>query len=369
MVFVCKKCGKVYYYDVRKCIFCRSDLAEEKGKKLKVSAITEVLVPSIDHKQVPYYDILVEDERGNFSIIKSGKKHSVGETIEESAKEKGGAALKGIKVGVVGTGVTGVGIAEVCLMHSLKVVLVSRTEERIRKTSGEIEKSLSKFMGAAEKEKIMGNYTPSTSLADLKDADLVIESVVEDMGTKEEYFRKIDGICKKAVIATNTSSLSVDELGKSIKDQSRFIGLHFFNPVPRMALVEIVKGSKTSDKAIKFAVDFAEAIGKTAVITKDSPCFIVNRIMAPCLNEAAMLYEKGVASKEDIDKAVKLGLNHPMGPLALMDLIGLDVVLEIMNNLHSQTKDNKYLPAKIIVEMVKKGKLGRKTGEGFFSYK
>lgn len=369
MAYTCKKCGKVYYYDVKRCIFCKSDIVKDEGKKLNVDAITEVFVPSVEHKQVPYYDILVQDEKGNFSIIKTSRKYNIGESFESKENEKGSSSLKGIKIGVIGTGITGLGIAEVCLMHGFEVMLVSRTEERLKKIGPEIGRFLMKFMGEAEKDMLMKNYRASANLDELKDYGLIIESVVEDKKTKDSYFKKLDGICKKnAIIATNTSSLSVDELGKNLKDPSRFLGMHFFNPVPRMALLEIVKGSKTSEKTMVFAADFAEAIGKTAVMTKDSPCFIVNRVMAPYLNEAAMLYEKGVASKEDIDRAVKLGLNHPMGPLALMDLIGLDVVLEIMNNLHEATKDGRYMPAEIIKKMVKEGNLGRKSGEGFYKY-
>lgn len=369
MAYTCKKCKKVYYYDVKRCIFCKSDVVKDEVKRLDVDAITEVFVPSIEHKQVPYYDVLVQDEKGNFSIIKTSRKYNIGESFELKEKEKGNGSLKGMKIGVIGTGVTGMGIAEVCLMHGFDVMLVSRTEERLKKANAEIERFLMKFSSKEEKEKIIKNYRPSTKLDGLKDADLVIESVVEDRKTKDGYFRKLDGICgKDAIIATNTSSLSVDELGRNLKDPSRFLGMHFFNPVPRMALLEIVKGGKTSERTIKFAMEFAEAIGKTAVMTKDSPCFIVNRVMAPYLNEAAILYENGVASKDDIDKAVKLGLNHPMGPLALMDLIGLDVVMEIMNNLYEATKDRRYMPAEIIKKMVKEGKLGRKSGEGFYRY-
>ncbi|PIN86290.1 3-hydroxybutyryl-CoA dehydrogenase [Candidatus Woesearchaeota archaeon CG10_big_fil_rev_8_21_14_0_10_44_13] len=369
MVFVCKKCGKVYYYDVKRCIFCRSEVSEKKDSKLKVKAFTEVLVPSSDHKQVPYFDVLVEDDQGNLGIIKSGVRYDVGHTLEPAGKGKDKGSLHGLKMGIVGTGVTGLGIAEVALMHGMEVRLISRTEDRLKKAGEEISRFMAKFMAEKDKNEAMGRYRPSARIEDLGDVDLVIESVVEDKKTKDEYFRKLDKICKKnAVIATNTSSLSVDELGENLKDPSRFLGIHFFNPVPRMALVEVVKGKNTSEKTLNFAVEFAETLGKSPVITKDSPCFIVNRIMVPYLNEAAHIYGEGVASKEDIDKAVKLGLNHPMGPLALMDLIGLDVVLEIMNNIRNKTNDRKYLPAGIMVKMVKEGKLGRKSGQGFFKY-
>lgn len=366
MVYKCKKCGKVYYYDVKKCIFCRSDLYEERGRKLKVMLSTEVFVPSPDHTQVPYFDVLVQDEHGNFEIRKSNRKYSEGEAFEdgEAKKEK-----KRLKMGVIGTGVTGMGIAEVCLLNGFEVTLVSRTEEKISRASTEIEKYLAKFLDGGEKKKALLNYRPSTSLNDLKDADIIIESVIEDKKTKDDYFRRLDAVCRKdAIIATNTSSLSIDDLSKNLKDPSRFLGIHFFNPVPKMALVEIVKGKNTSEKAVKLAVDFAEALGKVPVATKDSPCFIVNRILMPYLNEAALLYGEGAATKEDIDKAAKLGLNHPMGPLALIDLIGLDVFAEIMNNLYSKTKNSRYKVAPAVEELVKKGKLGRKTGEGFFRY-
>lgn len=366
MVYKCKKCGKVYYYDVKKCIFCRSELVEQRGKKFKVIASTEVFVPSPEHRQVPYFDVLAEDEYGNLEIKKSNQKYKEGEIfeIDEAKKEK-----KRLKIGVIGTGVTGVGIAEVCLLNGFVVTLVSRTEEKLGRASSEIERFLAKFLDGEEKKKVLLNYKPSTSLNDLKDVDIIIESVIEDKKTKDEYLKKLDLICRKdAIIATNTSSLSIDDLSKNLKDPSRFLGIHFFNPVPKMALVEIVKGKSTSEKTVKSAVDFAEALGKVPVTTKDSPCFIVNRILMPYLNEAALLYGEGVATKEDIDKAAKLGLNHSMGPLSLLDLIGIDVFVEIMNNLYNKMKNSRYKVAPAVEELVKKGRLGRKSGEGFFRY-
>lgn len=366
MVYVCSKCNRIYYYDIKKCIFCKSEVAERRRRGFKVKALTEVFVPSSDHKQVPYFDVLVEDGHGNLGIKKSGKRYVLGESF--GADEKKDA--RKIRLGVVGTGIMGQGIAENALMKGFEVVLLSRTEESIKKVSGGIEKFLTKFMGEEEKKRVLRRYRPSTDLNDLRDVDLVIESVIEDKKVKDDYFKRIDGVCgDEAVIATNTSSLSVDALSKNLRDPSRMLGIHFFNPVTKMALVEIVKTKNTSERAVKIALDFVRGLGKVPVMTKDTPGFIVNRILMPYLNEAAMLYQQGVASKEDIDKAARLGLNHPMGPLSLIDLIGLDVFLGIMNNLRKETADNKYLPADVIKKMVEDGKLGRKTGEGFFKYK
>jgi 3-hydroxybutyryl-CoA dehydrogenase len=224
-------------------------------------------------------------------------------------------------------------------------------------------------MSEADANRAMENLTSSADFSSLKDSPLIIESITEDLKIKREYFQKLEAACgKHAAFASNTSSLLIGDLAANLKDPSRMIGIHFFNPATKMALVEIVKTEESSDAALKAALDFAKAIGKTPVIVKDSPCFVVNRIMAVYLNEAAILYQEKIASREDIDNSIRLGLNHPMGPLALMDFIGLDIFAEIMKNLYEKTSDKKYLPAKIISDLVARGKLGRKSGEGFYKY-
>jgi 3-hydroxybutyryl-CoA dehydrogenase len=209
----------------------------------------------------------------------------------------------------------------------------------------------------------------TTDLGDLSDVDLVIESVVEDDEVKRELFRKLDGVChEKTIFASNTSSLSIDGLASATKRPEKVGGMHFFNPVPKMHLVEVVRGRKTSDETVSFIRKVAEQMNKTVVVTTDSPCFIVNRILMPYLNEAAYVLEEGIASREDIDTAARLGLNHPMGPLALLDLIGLDVFIKIMNNLFRRTGNPKFKPPKLVEKMVADGRLGRKTGVGFYTY-
>jgi len=192
---------------------------------------------------------------------------------------------------------------------------------------------------------------------------------VEDLKVKKEAFHKLDRICgPKTVFASNTSSLSITELASGISHPERFIGIHFFNPATRMQLVEIVKGEKSSGDTVKSAEEFVKNLGKSAVIVKDSPCFIANRILMPYLNEALYAYSEGVAGKEEIDTTAKLALNHPLGPLQLLDLIGLDVFVEIMKNLYKATKDPKYKPCPLAVKMVGEGRLGRKSAEGFYKY-
>ncbi len=224
-------------------------------------------------------------------------------------------------------------------------------------------------MSIDEKDGIIKNLKITTNLDDLINADIVIESVTEDINIKKQLFKELDEILlDKTIIATNTSSLSIDELASVTSRPDRFIGMHFFNPVPKMYLVEVVRGEKTSDTTINKINELAKQINKTPIVTKNSPCFIVNRILMAYLNEAIWELHEGVASAEDIDTAAKLGLNHPMGPLALADLIGLDIVLAIMKSLYQRTNNEKYLPCPLIEKMVENEKLGRKTKGGFYEY-
>jgi 3-hydroxybutyryl-CoA dehydrogenase len=263
----------------------------------------------------------------------------------------------------------GVGIAQVAASAGFSVILKSRSRDAAQRAKKKIEKNLLKSSQPDDLKKIMGRIRPTADLHDLKDADIVIESVVEDADAKKKLFSALSGVCgKKTVFATNTSSLSVDELASAVSIPSRVVGLHFFNPAQKMRLVEVVRGAKTSDAVLDYALGFAKALNKVPVVTKDTPCFVVNRMLMPYLNEAVYALDEGVASAEDIDTAAKLGLNHPIGPLALIDLIGLDVFLAIMNNLYKRTKDPKYKPCKLVEKMVREGRLGRKAGGGFFKY-
>ncbi|KJS19562.1 MAG: 3-hydroxybutyryl-CoA dehydrogenase [Clostridiaceae bacterium BRH_c20a] len=277
-----------------------------------------------------------------------------------------------MKVIVCGAGTMGSGIAQVIAQKGNKVVIVDKTEDLVSKGIIGINKTLEKIvakgkLGLSEKELIMGNITVSTSL-NIKDASLVIEAIFENMEAKKEIFKELDSSCPAdTIFASNTSSLSISEMAAVTKRPDRFIGIHFFNPAPVMELVEVIKGANTSEETINKTRSFIKSIGKTPVEVQESPGFVVNRMLVPMINEAIFILMEGVASAEDIDAAMKMGANHPIGPLALADLIGLDVCLFVMETLYNEFGDDKYRPCPLLRKMVRAGHLGRKTGKGFFS--
>ena len=280
-----------------------------------------------------------------------------------------------MKICVVGTGTMGNGIAQTFAQAGHDVLLKGRSEASLEKAHKTIEKSLSKLvekgkMEAAEKEAIKARIKDTMDYGDCKDVDLVIEGVAEDMPTKLEIFKTLDAICKpEAILATNTSSLSITEIGAATSRPDKVIGMHFFNPVPTMKLVEVITGQLTSQETHDKVMAIATEIGKTPVSANEAPGFVVNRILIPMINEGISIYADGVASKEEIDEAMKLGANHPMGPLALGDLIGLDVCLAIMEVLFHEFEDSKYRPHPLLRKMVRANQLGRKTGIGFYDYR
>ena len=277
-------------------------------------------------------------------------------------------------IGIIGAGTMGAGIAQVCALAGLSAVIMDVDEERVARgrsgIGGALEQLVKKAkLSAADRDTALGRLRGTTEYGALRDCDFVIEAATENEAVKLKILRQADALAKDgAIVATNTSSISITKLGAALKRPARVVGLHFFNPVPLMALVEVVRGRQTDDTTVEAAAALAKHIGKTPVVVKDSPGFVVNRLLCPMLNEAVLAYGEGIASAKDIDEAMKLGCNHPIGPLALADLIGLDVLLAVMEVFHREFKDPKYRPAPLLKEMVADGKLGRKTRRGFHTY-
>ncbi len=279
-----------------------------------------------------------------------------------------------MKVYVIGTGTMGAGVVQAFAQANMPVVMKSRTQASLDKAVAKISKSLAKLVekGKVTQEymdSVMANISTTTDYATFADSDLVIEAASEDMNLKKEVFAELAKICKpETIFATNTSSLSITEIAACTDRPAQFIGMHFFNPAPVMKLVEVIKGQMTSEETSNKIFELATAMGKTPVMVEEAPGFVVNRILIPMINEAVGIYAEGIASVEDIDSAMKLGANHPMGPLALGDLIGLDVCLAIMEVLYNEFADSKYRPHPLLKKMVRAGQLGRKSGQGFYKY-
>ena len=279
-----------------------------------------------------------------------------------------------MKISVIGSGTMGNGIVQTFATKGHKVVIKGHRQESLDKAIASLDKGLSKLVEkgkitSEDKDITMSNISTTLSYEDIKDADLVIEAIVEDIKVKETVFKELDEICEaKTILATNTSSLSITEIASFTKRPEKVIGMHFFNPVPVMKLTEIITGQKTSVETFDTVFKIASDIGKVPVKVEESPGFVVNRILVPMINEAVGILSENVASKEDIDESMKLGANHPIGPLALADLIGLDVCLAIMEVLYNEFSDSKYRPHPLLKKMVRANNLGRKTGKGFYEY-
>lgn len=274
-------------------------------------------------------------------------------------------------VGVIGAGTMGQGIANAFATAGYNVTVcdikIEWAQNGINKIGAKLDKLVSREKITAEKaEGIKANLTAG-EYKDLADCDLIVEAVLEKMEIKKDLFKTLDEICKKdCIFGTNTSSLSVTEIANGIKHN--VIGMHFFNPADRMKLVEVISGENTPVETKEAIIEYSKSLGKTPVEVAEGPGFVVNRILIPMINEACFIYQEGLASVEDVDTAMKLGANHPMGPLALGDLIGLDIVLDVMEVLYTETGDPKYRPCTLLKKMVRAGKLGQKTKQGFYSY-
>jgi len=277
-------------------------------------------------------------------------------------------------VGIIGAGTMGNGIAQVCALNGLDVVMVDISEAAVQKGLATVAGSLDRLikkdkLSAADKDAALARIKGSTSHDDLKSAQLVIEAATENLELKIKILRQLDGMLPaETLVATNTSSISITQLAAVTARADRFIGMHFFNPVPMMALVEIIRGLQTSDATHAAVHAMALKLGKSPITVKNAPGFVVNRILVPMINEAFFVLSEGQASAEDIDAGMKLGCNHPIGPLALADMIGLDVCLAVMNVYFAEFSDSKYRPCPLLKEMVAAGYLGRKTGRGVYTY-
>ena len=277
-------------------------------------------------------------------------------------------------VGIIGAGQMGNGIAQACAVNRLGVIMLDINDAAvgrgIKNVSGSLDRLIKKEkMTEAQKTSALACIKGTTSMQDLSEADFIIEAATENLDLKRKILQDVDTVAKEGVvIATNTSSISITELAAATGRASSFIGMHFFNPVPMMALVEIIRAAQTSDATYAATEELAKRIGKAPICVKNSPGFVVNRILCPMINEAIFVLAEGLATAEDIDNGMKLGTNQPIGPLALADMIGLDTMLSVMKVFYEGFNDSKYRPAPLLKEMVSAGYLGRKTGKGFYTY-
>ena len=276
---------------------------------------------------------------------------------------------------VVGAGIMGSGIGQLCSQQGYEVTVVDLSEDIIGKARAKVSAGLSRRVEKGkitqeEMDSVLSRINWSTDLSLADDSDFVVEAAFENIDVKKDTFGKLDSICQpETILATNTTALSVSEIASATSRPEKVIGMHFFNPAVIMKLVEIIRGEKTSEETVETTKEFAEKLGKVPIATfKEAPAGIVSRVLASLLNEAAIVYENGVASAQDIDEAMKLGTGLPMGPLALIDMIGLDIHLSKMETLYAKLKDERYKPPEIIKKMIEEGKLGKKSGEGFYKY-
>ncbi len=277
-------------------------------------------------------------------------------------------------IGVIGAGTMGSGIGQVTAEAGLNVIMRDIEDHFVQRGLAAVERNLARAVEKGKKSKedagaVRGRLSGTTRLEDLSEADFIIEAVIENMALKKELYAELDSICKKGtVLASNTSGLSITEMASATGRPQKVVGMHFFNPVPVMKLVEVIRGFDTSDETFELTMELSRRLGKEPIAVNEAPLFAVNRILVPMINEAAFVLMEGVAGAEDIDRGMMLGANHPIGPLALADLVGLDVLLAVMETLHRETSDSKYRPCPLLRKLVRAGHFGRKTGRGFYKY-
>jgi 3-hydroxybutyryl-CoA dehydrogenase len=277
------------------------------------------------------------------------------------------------RVGVIGAGTMGNGIAQACATSGVDVVMLDVEQSAVDRGLASIDGSLERLqkkdkLTAEARAAALARIEGTVHYARLTSVDLVIEAATENLGLKLRILKDVDALAGNAIIASNTSSISITQLAAALRKPERFVGMHFFNPVPLMALVEVIRGLQTSDDTVAAVQALAKRLGKTPIVVRNSPGFVVNRILCPMINEAIFAVQEGLASADDIDQGMRLGCNHPIGPLALADMIGLDVLLAVMNVFYGDFNDPKYRPAPLLKEMVAAGYLGRKTKRGFYRY-
>jgi len=364
MQYFCEHCKKSWNYPVEVCIFCGRPASPNQKSEYHVIGYSRVFIPSTGNEKVPYFVNILENKQGHKIVKKSFEEYAIGEIfpLEEGKKQD-------LHIGIIGTGLLGKQIATYLLQYGYSVFLKTRNASSAESARKKIQQTLLKQLDEKDAENrltklnIILDYTP------LLNCDIIIEAVAEDLTIKRKVFQELSNICREtAILASNSSSLSIDAISEGVKNPERCIGIHFFNPVHKMDLVEIIIGGKTSPDTIKETNHFVETIYKKPVNVKNSPGFIVNRLLLPQINAAIRMLEEGIATRDDIDKALKLGLNHPMGPFELADFIGLDICLSILQVLETNFSSPEYTPANLLSTMVSQGKLGIKSGEGFYKY-